>query len=320
MFKENKSKKNKSKASLKTEGTSKTFGQLVSFSSISQSANQSKKNNSTSTTNVSVSVSSKGKSKNKGGISDSTQDLDKFKASIALAAASSKSSSTDSTFVIDKGIISGESLSTISGKVSVFVVDSGAITKEQIFEILKQSQKTDLFITLKSQDSVSLEYNNLQDPIMESKFIYNFWDKNESDISSQEDPSQDPLATQNLKDVPRYVEIRWESISVIEQITENIMPDDKETEGLREEVFASPRGVSNLNNTTNQNQPNLFLKNLNLRKVGHGKSKTTDIHNLEKGFGAASNNKNNFIRISAESKEEQVLDPSKILNILSARK
>lgn len=149
--------------------------------------------------------------------------------------------------------------------------------------------KIDLSIAFKSKDSDSLEYNTLQVPQQEAKFVYQHWTGYESSVVSEEDPLKDPLLNQRLKDVPRYVELRWEPLRTTEQTTENIVLKDQETEKIKELAFRTIRGIGNSTNSVTQRPVSNSSKNLNTSRDGTVKGKVVDIHEIEKGFDSVSN-------------------------------
>ena len=172
---------------------------------------------------------------------------------------------------------------------TITVLDSATLSKEQVFKVLTEAQKIDMTVTLKSKESDPLEFNSLQIPQQEAIFVYQHWSKNESDITAEEDPSKDPLLTQRLREVPRYIELRWESLSVIDQTTENHISQDSSAEKIKEAAFRNPRGIGNLANSITPKPIGNSSKNLNMTNDGTVKGKIVDIHEIEKGFDSVSN-------------------------------
>ena len=159
---------------------------------------------------------------------------------------------------------------------------------------LRQYSKIDLSIAFKSKESDSLEFNTLQPAQQQAKFVYQHWIDRESDLVTQEDPGKDPLLTQRLRDVPRYIELYWEPVHTLEQTTENEISKDQETEKTKDAAFGVPRGVGNASNSVTQKPIDNSLKNLNLSSNGITKGKLVDVHEIEKGFDSVSN-KHEFV-------------------------
>lgn len=302
-----------SQKKLKTEGTSKTFGQFILPSSkTNMGQNKSTQSKSSSATSVNVT-----KTTNiafaKGAIVDS-----QTKVQIIFAAVNSNKNSTviipdnsrQNDFPTDLG--SGETSTEI-----VTVLDSSTLSKEQVLNVLTEAQKVDLSIALKSKDSVPVEFNNLQVPENDASFVYQHWSKSETNLDFQEDPAKDPLLTKKLKDIPLYVELRWESINVVEQITENKISRDKDTEDLKNRVLKAPRGFGNLANGVTSKPVGKFLKNINLSKSETSKGKIVDIHEPEKGFDSISNKHQfaNSIHSTVSTKKDQ-FDQNSLLELI----
>lgn len=172
---------------------------------------------------------------------------------------------------------------------TVTVLDSETLPKEQVIKVLTEAQKIDLTITMKSKESDPLEFNAIQIPQQEAVFVYQQWAEDELDLVSQEDPAKDPLLTQTLRSVPRYVELRWESLNVIEQTTENEVSRNAETERTKEFAFRNARGIGNLANSVTPKPIGNSSKNLNMSNNGTTEGKIIDIHEIEKGFDSVSN-------------------------------
>lgn len=276
-----------SQKNLKTEGTSKTFGQfIIPFSKSNIGQNKSAQTKSSTPVNITKTTNVKGDTSFK-------EDIVKNQTKVQIIFAAANSNK-NSTVVIpidepsqDSSLFDLGSGNTLTETVSV--LDSSVLSKEQVLNVLTEAQKVDLSITLKSQDSAFVEFNNLQVPKNDAVFIYQHWKKYESDLHIQEDPIKDPLLTKKLKDVPMYVELKWESINIVEQITENKISKDKDTEDLKNRVLKTPRGFGNMANGVTSKPVGKFLKNINLSKSETSKGKIVDIHEPEKGFDSISN-------------------------------
>lgn len=289
--------KSVSQKNLKIEGTSKTFGQFVTTTTT--------KNVVPSKTTIKI---------------PSDADPQKTKTQVVIAAANNKNNSNvtveqQSEFSDASDLGEGKKITTV-----MTIAESDILPKEQITKILLESEKIDLLISLKSEDSVPLEYNTLQEPqIEDTKFIYQFWDPNENDLSSQEDPVQDPLLTKTLQQVPRYIEIRWKSSEIIEQITENKVDNTAEAKNLKEKAFRANRGIENFASTMLVRPTNKSLRNLNSLKIGtSSKAKIVDIHEIEKGFESVSNKHEftNTVHSVINAQNSQITDQKLILNLI----
>lgn len=290
-------------SSFKTEGTTKTYGQQIvpekqSSLSLGQASNV-----------TTVKVLSVSKSKQQSTASSKSDNsaigdviVDKTKTQILAAAAANNK--TSSTVVVDKEVSKNQ---PIVEKI-VSVVQSSILPKEQVYKGLLESQKVDLSIAVKSKDSDPLEFNTIQAPQQFVKFVYQRWAKNESDVTSQEDPAKDPLLKRNLKNVPRYVELRWVALSAVEQITENDIPKSTEVEKIKSTVLKSSRGVSSAGNNSTTNPVHKYLKNLNLQKSETTKGKIVDIHEPEKAFDSVANKGQfiNSISVDVKAKSTQI--------------
>lgn len=302
-----------SQKKLKTEGTSKTFGQFVLPSSKTNiGQNKSTQSKSSSVTSINVT-----KTTNITSIKDTVADP-QTKVQIILAAANSNKNST--VIIPDKSGQNDLPTDQGSGKTVIEIVsvlNSSVLSKEQVLNVLTEAQKVDLSITLKSKDSVPVEFNSLQIPKNDAGFIYQSWTKDETNLDIQEDPAKDPLLIKKLKDIPMYIELKWESINTLEQITENEIPKDKDTEDLKNKVLKTPRGFGNIANSTTNKPVGKFLKNINMLKNETSKGKIVDIHEPEKGFDSISNKHQfaNSIHSTVNSKKDQ-FDQKSLLELI----
>ena len=287
---------------MKREGTSKTYGQFIlSKNSVIR--------DSAEVTPVKVTTL------------NSPEDSPLFlsqeiKTQAIVAAANTKESSA---IVVPPPIQPSRKLTNTSDASLVFptpissktisVLNGITLPKNEVLKTLTEAQKIDLFISLHSKQSNSIEFNTLKVPQHSIKFIYQHWKGNESNIVTQEDPELDPLLVSRLKDVPRYVEISWDIVEVEEQITENVVPRDRETENLKQKIFRAPRGV--------EKQSNRYMKNLSLIKEDSHKGKIVDIHEPELGMKSVAN-KNEFVntvKTTIDTKKRS--DPFEFLGLSS---
>jgi hypothetical protein len=214
-------------AQFKTEGTSQTYGQLVIF--------PFKKDNSvpklnTGTINAPEGIRVKLLPNNKTQLKIGDID-DNERALISMAAFSDLPDPYVGIGQNDQSIISDNTQETSEReKINIskmaeniedyaIVVGSSYKTKQELRKITKDASAVDLFIMLKSLDSESVEFNNLKVTELNAKFTYNFYIPEESDISSQEDQSQDPFLKNDIFNIPRYVKLTWKPTKVTEEIS-----------------------------------------------------------------------------------------------------
>ncbi|MEK6879197.1 MAG: hypothetical protein AABY22_06285 [Nanoarchaeota archaeon] len=265
----------------KTEGTSQTFGQMVIFGNVPGFNNL---------TNTQTSISSKTTNVNilKTTVS-SAANLDETKVQIAVAAASNDSNATivlkeqgnSAVGISDVGNLSNTNTLTVS------VFDSQTKTKEEVKDILTESKKVDLSISLKSKNSEKIEFNNLQMPQLNGKFNYIFFAEDEADVDSQEDPSKE------ISEFSRFSNLQWDIVEVSEDLTDEELEKNeaKEINNLKEKIFKQPRGVSGFLDKNFGNSISKSLKNFNLFNLNENiKSEIVDVHKIEKAFDSISNN------------------------------
>jgi hypothetical protein len=144
-------------------------------------------------------------------------------------------------------------------------------------------------ITLKSQYSEEVEFNNIKEvEMVESSFVYNFFMPEESDTTSQEDQSQDPLLRSDLNNVPRYVKLQWIPVFT----TETVVADKEslvEERTFKKENFGKKKGVASLNSFSFKNSFEKSKKKTNLIIHDGTKTELMDVHKLDEAIAATSN-------------------------------
>ncbi len=161
------------------------------------------------------------------------------------------------------------------------IVVGGSKGATELQKILKESAKVDLFVTLKSKESEIVDYNNLKDVDISSKFVYNFFSPDETDINSQEDQSQDPLLKNDIFNVPRYVKLTWD----VKKITEALI--NTENDFLK--VFPIPKGVIGGSSDNFRNSYTTSLQKINPVALEGRLVELVDIHNLDTAFSSINN-------------------------------
>lgn len=238
----------------KTEQTSTTYGQMIEILTGGSTGRSSGGTGTTSTRSsdqqsvgnhaaVDTVVSVVRNDHNGGNLILTDQD----RTNIAIAAATSQ----QPTVAVNTSILPGEnvlannspSVSAVIPAATDTVVVVGSCWKplEQMQEILTEANKIDMMITLKTKDSEILEFNNIKEVQMESQFVYNFFSASEADISSQEDPSQDPFLRTTLTNVPKYVKLTWEPAKITEPLSDQELRLTQEAAQLKREVFETER-------------------------------------------------------------------------------
>lgn len=159
----------------------------------------------------------------------------------------------------------------------------------EIKEALEEAQKVDLTITLKSQKSESIELNTLKVPMLETDFVYNFFEEDEEDIISQEDQESDPLLENRPIDTPRYNELRWDILTVTEPLTGTELEVSKNKE--ERNIFAERRGT--VGHSSNSFRDSIEKKKKRVAPINRDgvKRKFVDIHAPEKAFKHIGNRK-----------------------------
>jgi len=305
----------------KTEGTSQTFGQMVIFPSRGDliSAVTDDTGGFVNVTPLDTAVRVVQDADTLASIATAGLVSDSDKSSIALAAAA--------TDIGKEAVVSIKSDNT-NGGVSSIGLSSFANTKENIIDhavvigsvfkakdeikkILIESSKVDLCITLKSKESEAIHFNSLKTPEMESEFVYNFFDEEELNISTQEDPSLDPLHKNTIRNVPRYVEIRWNTAKLSEPLSTQMNLQEAEKE-LRKDTFDVKRAeISTAGASSGKDFESSKKNAMPLERDGI-KVEVVDIHQTDKAFDATVNEKIFANSISA------VLNTSDQKNVISS--
>ena len=207
----------------KRESTSQTYGQLVIFPSRQDSAPTDPKSVVQSPRDIVVKLlSANSEPLNLARI----VDTERSKISVAAMTPNkqvvinmSAAISADKSFS-EAGKQEFANISSVVQNIQDFaIVVGGSKPEAELQSVLKQSIKTDLFITLKSKDSEIVDYNNLKDIQINSKFTYNFYTPEECDVKSQEDQSLDPLLKNSISEVPRFVKLTWDPVNITEQLS-----------------------------------------------------------------------------------------------------
>lgn len=170
------------------------------------------------------------------------------------------------------------------------VAGSSIKTKEEQASSLRESQKIDLTITLKSKPSEDLEFNNLKVPDLEVEFFYNFFVEDEEDIEEQEDRSKDPLLKRRPVDTPRYVSLQWSTAKTTEPLqvnAKNRLLSKEERRGF----YSNPRGVASSKSKNFRNSSEKSKKKIRPIVKDGLTQESVDIHDLEVGFNSVSNDK-----------------------------
>lgn len=192
------------------------------------------------------------------------------------------------------------------------VVGSAIKSRDDIKKVLDDAKKVDLMITLKSKESEILEFNNLKEITPDSTFVYNFFEETEEDIDSQEDQSKDPLLASDISNVPKYVKLTWDSIVVTEPISDpNQSPMSQEINAFKKKTFKDKKGVLS---TDSVNFKNSFVKSQKQTTLYNKEgisTEVTDIHNLDVAMNSTSNKKVFANTINA------VLNANKSQNVVS---
>jgi hypothetical protein len=268
----------------KREGTSQTFGQLVIFPSKKDGLPIDPKiiNRSPKDIVVRLIPSSQG-------TLTLSKIVDTERSKISLAAVSdNKSAVINLSESFARGSLVENSVNEINNISSVFqniqdyaIVVGGSKGATELQKILKESAKVDLFVTLKSKESEIVDYNNLKDVDVSSKFVYNFFTPDETDISSQEDQSQDPLLKNDIFNVPRYVKLTWD----VKKITEALI--NTENDFLK--VFPAPKGVIGGSSDNFKNSYATSLQKINPVSSEGRLVELIDVHNLDTAFSSINN-------------------------------
>lgn len=286
----------------KTEGTTQTYGQLITIPER-KDVSTSKKTESHQTTvsprDTLVKIVPNNQKSQSLGVSMELNDTDRSKISVAAF-----SDTKTPTVALDRDDDHGESVlegnrlnnfSTVARnrETHALVLGSTIKSKEEIKKVLTEAKKVDMMITLKSKDSEELEFNNLKEIDPEIEFTYQFFVSDEEDISSQEDQAQDPLLKGDIFDVPRYVELTWQPVGVTERLTAEEMNDKPEIRELKRNTFAKKKGVAGFNSTNFKNSFEKHKKRMNPTKREGIEREVTDIHKLDVALESTSN-KNRF--------------------------
>lgn len=319
--KSSKTKKNK------TEGTSQTYGQLVSIPSRKDVTVTSVSNEVSATVSPQdsiVKIISNEKSEDATGTLE-LNDIDRSK--IAIAAHSDTKDPAVSINKIERlkdSSLEGSSLNNFSKNVAnidlvAIVLGSSLKSKEEVKKVLTEAQKVDLMISLKSKESEEIEFNSLKEVQPDLEFTYNFFTQDESDVSTQEDQSQDPLLKNDIYNVPRYVELSWTPVGVTEEMSSDEIDDSTDTSEvrkLRRETFSKKKGVSGFNSTNFKNSYEKSKKRANPRKKDGVDVEIVDMHQLDVAMDSTSNKNvfsNSVTAVFSTEDQNDVIDTLPVL-------
>ncbi len=161
-------------------------------------------------------------------------------------------------------------------------------TDDQVERTIKESLKVDYFMCLKSQESLPLEFNNLQTPDLVAEHIYNFYTSDESNIDIQEDPTKDPFVLN--KEIPRYVKLNWNPVDTINGTTDFAArtPEENAMVKLYLKDFRGTAALGQLN--TARSFMDGMARTTSLKRDGKP-LELVDTHNLPMAFANTSNEK-----------------------------
>lgn len=203
---------------------------------------------------------------------------------------SRESSNKNPQNITDSLSISLAAQQEIGKKISETYIRPGSKyeSEEEINSIVKDSSKIDLLITAKSKFSKPIEYNTLYTPDIEVDFVYNFYIDNEENITSEEDPSRDPIVDKSLKDIPRYVVLRWNKPNSLNKIKKEDSDFSTEVAYNRNIAVLSKNSKDFINKQANfERQVRPWMEDgLSLEVI--------DIHKPQQGFESTVN-KNKYV-------------------------
>jgi len=162
--------------------------------------------------------------------------------------------------------------------------------KKEQKRILSEAQKVDLSVALKSRRSESVVFNTLEEPQLEVDFFYNHFVGAEGSVEEQEDQSRDPLVKNRPYEVPRYIELKWNSTNVGVPLAGTEIEADKNKE-LRKGSFVVRGGVFGSDSSNFKDSSAKAEKNANPLQVDGKIKKLTDTHKIEEGFNTLANPK-----------------------------
>lgn len=290
-------------ANFKKEGTSQTYGQLVIFPSKQDNVPLNTGAVLQSPRDIIVKLVPNG-----GGQLNLARIVDSDRSKICLAAFSANRQAVinlSAAFDVDGAFkeSSKQEIANISSVVQNIedfaIVVGGSKNTTELANILKEAAKVDLFVNLRSRESEVLEYNNLQTVGLSSKFIYNFYIPEETNILSQEDQTKDPLLKTDIFNVPRYVKLSWPSIQLKQPLS------DKESDFLK--VFPKITGVVGYGSYDFKNSFQKSAKKTNLINSDGRSFELTDIHNLDVAFNSINNGRvfTNTINATFDTSDNQ---------------
>jgi len=189
-------------------------------------------------------------------------------------------------------------------------------SKDEIEISQQEAKKIDSVLSVSSLYSNVVQFNFIKVPQLTSKFYYNFYVKEEDDISSNEDQSKDPLIKNTIDKVPRYVHLIWDSTFTTNEL-QSESELKQEQKNNKDFYFKKPKGNISSNFTNNKGSYFDFKKNISNMKTEDGTIKLVDSDDQEKGFMSISNKytyKNNIISIVKKGVSQT--QKSKILELL----
>lgn len=204
----------------KTEGTSQTYGQLITLAISEDISLASNIENAVAPQDIQVTLLQSTE------VTSADQDRKKiieaaFSDNTTKIASVKKAKDVDFDELNDNFFLNTLVNAELTELTTATVVGSRVKTVKEIKDCLNESKKVDLLICLKSRDSESLEFNNLKIPDFQGNFVYNFYlregDYQEDDVASREN-SEDLLAKNKPHMVPQYVELSWKSLRRAEKL------------------------------------------------------------------------------------------------------
>lgn len=257
-------------SALKTEGTSKTFGQLLQITTPASkpSVNTSVAASASPPTIASIFNASKAAA--------ATQLV-----SLSTALQIKESTATGTAALTNfqnilKSALSPQATSNVNATSvpslslpQFMTIQSAILSPLQVQQSITEANKANLLITISSQFSTELEANTLQVPDIDLNLNYQFYDDQETVISTQEDLTQDPLLTAPINEVPRYIKLSWDPIEITEIIDsqDNLTTEEQQ---LVAAILKADRGMaagSGMQNTFNASNKRLPAYKVNGRNV-----------------------------------------------------
>jgi len=129
-------------------------------------------------------------------------------------------------------------------KETLTIRPSPTFSRTELAAISSELSVVDYKTSYKSKYSEECSYNTLQEPELDARLRYNFYDRLEEDVPSQEDTANDPLLQTQAgtgfvasTQIPRYVDLSWQFVDKSEPIALDPSAMAQENKELKKNLY-----------------------------------------------------------------------------------